>query len=72
MKKDDLKTKIDHIKIKANSFLVVKVGTDARPASKADLDDVIVVFKEMLDGKFPDLPVIVTHSSIDVQLFTCK
>ncbi len=68
----DLKTKIEHIKVKDNSFLVVKVGSDNRPATQEDIEQVQKKLKECLGDKFPDLPVIVTHHCMDVKLYTCK
>lgn len=69
---EDLKSKIDHIKIRDNSFLVVKVGSDDRPATEEDIKLVQEGFEEALGDKFPDLPVVVTHHNIDVALYTCK
>lgn len=72
MSKADLKTKIDHIKIKDNSFLIVKVGSDPRPATDDDLKQIQETFEKSLGDKFPDLPIVVTHHCMDVKLYTCK
>lgn len=68
----DLKTKIDHIKIKDNSFLVVRIGSEDRPASNDDIEQTKKALEKALGSKFPDLPVIVTHHCMDVKLYTCK
>lgn len=68
----DLKNKLEHIKIKSNSFLVVKVGSDNRPATVGDIELIQDIMDKALGKKFPDLPVIVSHHDIDVKLYTCK
>ncbi len=67
-----LKTKIDHIKIKNNSFLVVKIGSESRPAIEEDIEQVQKSFDKFLGNKFPDLPIVVTHHYMDVKLYVCK
>lgn len=46
-------------------FLLVRVGSDSRPATQGDIEDIQAVMKnvKVLDGK----DVVVTHHSIDVQ-----
>lgn len=70
-KMSDFKSRIDHIEIENNSFLIVKVGSDDRPAAQEDIDLIEKVFKKALDDNFPRLPVIVTHHNIVVELHTC-
>lgn len=55
--------------VKKNSFLVIKVGSAERPATAEDIKEVQTKFAE-LGEKFPNLPIIVTHRCIDVQLYT--
>lgn len=69
-KQEDLNNQIDHSLIKDNSFLVVKVGDQDRPACLADIEQVRDIFTEALRNKFPDLPIIVTHHAMDVELHT--
>ena len=69
---EDLKKKIDHIKVKDNSFLIVRIGSEDRPASTEDIEQVQKAMEKALGSKFPDLPVIVTHHCMDVKLYTCK
>lgn len=67
----DMKNEIDHIKVEDNSFLLVKIGSETRPASENDIKDAKKLFQELRE-KFPELTVIITHHSISVELHTCK
>lgn len=62
--------RIKHIKIESNSFLVVKVGSIDKPPTVVDIQDTQEKFEHALSEKFPDLPIIVSHYDIDVQLYT--
>ncbi len=65
-----IKNKIEHLKIQDNSFLLVKIGSDSRPACTQDLEDIEKVLDELLGKKFPDLPVVVTYHSVNMEIVT--
>lgn len=67
----DMKNEIDHIKVEDNSFLLVKIGSETRPASEDDIKDAKKLFQELRE-KFPELTVLITHHNMDVKLYTCK
>lgn len=69
-KQGNLNNQIDHSLIKDNSFLVVKVGNQDRPACLADIEQVRDQFADALRNEFPDLPILVTHHAVEVELHT--
>lgn len=68
----DLITEMNHIAVGDNSFLIVKIGDDNRPATLQDIKDVKDELARCLSPRFPDLPVIVTHHNIEFKLYTCN
>ena len=80
----DLKCKVEKIKDimskmqgDSREFLVVKVGSADRPASTGDIADVQVLLEEKLAPYFKknkkgDIPIIVTHHSIDFYFCSSK
>ena len=56
---------------KINGFLLVKVGSDIKPATNADIDDVVKSF-DVIHKKYPDLPIVVSHHAIEVQYITLE
>ena len=55
-----------------DSILVVKVGTDDRPAGPADITSVQEVLKDYLDDLKGNYKVIVTHHAIDFSYIGIK
>lgn len=53
-------------------FLLVKVGSDHRPATAEDLIDVRKDFEKVIGPAFPELPVIVTHHGVQVEVVTVR
>lgn len=64
----DCISEIEHLKIEDGDFLVVKVGSDDRPATHQDLIDI-------QDGiaalKLDNLKYLVTHHLVDFKLYSC-
>lgn len=58
--------------VTSNSFLVVKIGSNDRPATEKDIEKHQEIMKQALGEKFPDLPIIVTHHNFDLQLYTIQ
>jgi hypothetical protein len=51
-----------------NSFLLVRVGSEVRPATTDDIADVGKAFETALSKQFPNLPIIITHHAVDVKI----
>ncbi len=65
---DKMTTRAQPMEITPNSFLLVKIGSEGRPAKHQDITDMQSTFEEALNEKFPNLPVIITHHDVDVQV----
>jgi hypothetical protein len=50
---------------KIGPLIIVRVGSDARPASDEDINDVMMAFDEVLQD--PTKKCIVTHHAVDVE-----
>ncbi len=64
----DCISELENIRIEDGSFLVVKVGSDDRPAMMQDIED---TRKLLEDLQIPSLKYLITHHNIDFKLFTC-
>jgi hypothetical protein len=73
----DLVSEIDHIKVTDQSFFIIKVGSDDRPASDCDIDDVKKLLQEFfeeirdINPEFPEIPCLITHHNVDFKLYSC-
>ncbi len=61
----DCISEIEYLKIEDGSFLVVKIGSDDRPASTQDIEDVQNCIKKL---NMPKLRYLVTHHLVDFQV----
>ena len=61
----DCISEIQQLKMDDESFLLVRVGTDQRPASIADIDD---MKKWIAELNLPNLKYLVTHHFVDFQV----
>ncbi len=70
VKKSAIKNKVEYLKFRGNSFLLVKMGSNARPACTQDLHKMEEDIHEFLGDKFSDLPIMVTHYLVDMEVIT--
>lgn len=49
-------------------FLFVRVGSNDKPAVDGDIENVRKEFKDQLGAAFAEIPVVVTHHNVDVQV----
>jgi hypothetical protein len=52
-------------------FLLVKVGSDCRPATDEDIEDVEQKVRGELEEKYPNLPIVVTHHNVQIEFHPC-
>lgn len=52
------------------SVLIVRVGSDKRPATYQDLEDVECTLSAAFGDSMPDLRIAITHHDVDFQLVT--
>ena len=58
---------IEHLEMDDNSFLLVRVGNERRPASIEDIEHIKKCITEL---NLPNLKCLVTHHAVDFQVFT--
>lgn len=64
----DCITDIAHVQLDDNSFLVVKVGNDQRPATAEDIENV----QKNIEGLgLKGLKCLVTHHVVDFKVYAC-
>ena len=60
---------IERLGIDEDSFLVVKVGSDDRPATQQDIDLMKKDIEAVIKPKWPTLPVLVTHHDVELEVY---
>lgn len=65
----DCISEIEHLVLEDGSFLIVKVGSDKRPATDMDIEDVKKCIENL---QIPNLKCLVTHHNIDFKLYSCN
>ncbi|MHA2279937.1 MAG: hypothetical protein ACXAC5_03550 [Promethearchaeota archaeon] len=74
----DLISEIEHVNVTDHSFMIVKVGTEDRPATTTDIENIRQDMKQLFDDvrklnpDFPRIACLITHHAVEFKLFTCQ
>ena len=63
----EIENSVQAINFKQDGLLLVRIGSDSRPATTADIADFSKQLDKFLGKKYPDLLVLVTHHNVDMQ-----